>query len=223
MSIVTTNQGLSHIAFKSIIDSIDDIFGNNGKNAILKYAGIDASIITSLEYDTEKKIGIEDTTNLFMSIRDLMGTKGYSTLMYRGGILNINYTLELSEELRRLIDLEVTFDEKLNQVYSAYIESIGLFPDEALEFFPEKREILIHKKPYCNECEFVKNDKAKLERISKPGCSHVLGKIHQMGNIRPDLGSVTAEEIKCALIGDNECLFVVHYEFRYGNELNLSV
>ena len=211
MSIVTTNQGLSHIAFKSIIDSIDDIFGTNGKNAILRYAGIDESIITSLEYDTEKKIGIENTTNLYVSVRDVMGTKGYRTLMYRGGILNINYTLELSEKLRALINLETTFEEKLNQVYSAYIKTIGLSPDEVLEFFPEKRNIFVHRRSYCNECEFMIKDEARLDRILKPGCSHVLGEIHQAGNLRPDLGSVTVEEIKCALIGDDECLFVVHY------------
>ena len=129
MNIVKTNQGLSHVAFRSIIDSIEDILGTNGKNAILKYAGFGEFIENPLEYDNEKRVGIDYTTKLYMTIREIIGSKGYNTLMYRSGKLTTNNVLKHTEGLRALRDLDATFEEKLNQVYSAYIYTIGLTPE----------------------------------------------------------------------------------------------
>ena len=53
-----------------------------------------------------------------------------------------------------------------------------------------------------------------VEEIKRPGCANVLAAVHSVGNLRPDLVTVQAEEIKCSLIGDDECLFRAVYEIK---------
>ena len=81
------NMGLSYIAFMSVIDSMEEIIGVNGKNAILRYTGFEKLIDTPLEYTTEKRMAVEDGHRLYMGIREIIGNKGYNPLMFRGGIL----------------------------------------------------------------------------------------------------------------------------------------
>jgi len=211
---MTENKGLSYVAFMSIIDSMEEIIGINGKNAILRYTGFEKLIGNPLEYTTEKRMTVEDGHKLYMGIREIIGNKGYNPLMYRGGILTTKNVLSHSEGLRALADLEGDALEKLNQLYSAYIYTIGLKPEDVMEFNTEKKEILIHRRPSCNECDFVLKRKDMLEEIKRPGCANVLAAVYSVGNLRPDLVTVEADEIKCSLIGDDECLFRAVYEIK---------
>lgn len=53
-----------------------------------------------------------------------------------------------------------------------------------------------------------------MEEIKRRGCANVLEAVYSVGNLRPDLVTVQADEIKCGLIGDDECLFRVLYEIK---------
>ncbi len=207
-------MGLSYVAFMSVIDSMEEIIGVNGKNAILRYIGFEKLIDNPLEYTIQKRMAVEDGHRLYMGIREIIGNKGYNPLMFRGGVLATKNVLAHSEGLRALADLKGDGMEKLQQFYSSYIYTIGLTPEEVLEFNTEKSEILVHRRPSCNECDFVLKRKDLLEEIKRPGCANVLAAVYSVGNLRPDLVTVKADEIKCSLIGDDECLFRVLYEIK---------
>jgi hypothetical protein len=210
---MTETHAASHLVMRSVIDSIEEILGTNGKNSILNYSGFGHLIENPPEYDTEKRMKPEELPKVFIAIREIVGNKGYNSLLRRGGVLSIKNAISKSEPLQALVNLEAEPTEKLNQLYSAYLYNMGLNPDEVMESSPEKCEILIHRRPpYCNECGVVVEDKKILRDITKPGCAFIVGGVKQIGNLRPDLVTVEVEEIKCSLIGDDECLFRINYK-----------
>ena len=202
----------SHLVMRSVIDSIEEILGTNGKNSILNYSGFGHLIENPPEYDTEKRMKPEDLSKVFLAIREIVGNKGYNSLLLRAGVLAIKNAVSKSEPLQAIANLEAEPTEKLNQFYSAYLYNMRLNPDEVMESFPEKCEILIHRKPQCSECGIVVENKNIRKDIKKPGCAFTTGGIEQIGNIRPDLVTVEVEEIKCSLVGDDECLFRINYK-----------
>lgn len=205
--------GISHLGFKAILDGLEEILGLNGTRSILRYTGFQHLIEKPLEYDLGSRMEIEDTNKLFWGVREIVGNKGYNSLMYRGGILTIKAAHSHSEALQTIVSTEMEPEEKIKQLYAIYLHTIGLNSEEVVEFFPEKKELLIHRVG-CYECGHIFNNQEICKDITRPGCATILGGTHHVGNLRPDLVTVHAEEIKCRLLGHDECLFRVKYEFK---------
>jgi hypothetical protein len=204
--------GISHLGFRAIVDGLEEILGVNGTRSILRYTGFQNLIEKPLGYDLGSRMEVADTNRLFRGIREIVGNKGYNSLMYRGGMLTIKSAHAHSETVQAIVNQEATPEEKVNQLYSLYLGSIGLNLEQFVEFFPEKREMLIHRAG-CYECGDIFNDREMCKDITRPGCATILGGTYQVGNLRPDLVTVQAEEIKCRLMGHDECLYKVKYEF----------
>ena len=205
--------GISHLGFRAIIDGLEEILGLNGMRALLRYTGFQSLIEHPLEYDLGSRMEVADTNRLFRGIREIVGNKGYNSLMYRGGILTIKAAHSHSEALQTIVSTEMTPEEKIKQLYYIYLNTIGLKLEEVVEFFPEKKELLIHRVG-CYECGDIFKNREICKDITRPGCATILGGTYQVGNLRPDLVTAQAEEIKCRLMGHDECIFQVKYELK---------
>jgi hypothetical protein len=209
---MTEAKGITYLGFRSVLDSLDEHIGVNGKNAILRYVGMENFITDPPDYDGDKRLDDAQYKVLWPGIREIVGNKGYNSLIYRAGIMVINTALSHSEGLQAIVNLDVGPVEKMHQAYGAYLYNAGLDPEEVLKVDEDKQEIVIHR-PNCSECENVRKNEQLTRDITKPGCAFIRGAFYQLGNLRPDLFVVeTVSEVKCKLIGDDECLFVIKYE-----------
>jgi len=205
-------QGLTHLAFRGVLDSLEENLGVNGKNAILRYIGFESFITNPPDYDGEKRMAPEDNKTVWMGVREIIGNNGYNSLLYRAGIFLINKVLSMSQPLQAVVALEQEPIEKLKTIYSAYLYNIGLVPEQDLEIHTDKNLIVIHR-AQCNECEYVIKNPENLKGIMRPGCAFVQGGVFQVGNLRQDLYKVTSvSEETCRLLGADECLFHAKYE-----------
>jgi len=205
-------KGITYLGFRSVLDSLDEHIGVNGKNAILRYVGMENFIATPPDYDSDKRLDDSQYKRFWSGIREIVGNKGYSALIYRAGIMTVNTALTHSEGLKALVNLDAGPVEKIHQAYGAYLYNTGLDPTKLMEIDEDKQEIVIHR-PNCNECENIYKNEQLTRDINKPGCAFVRGAFYQLGNLRPDLFVVdTVRETKCKLLGDDECLFVIKYE-----------
>ena len=82
---MTIDNSLTHLAYRSCVDGIQDVLGENGKNSVLRFARLTDMIEEPVDYDPEARVPYEYVTKLFVGVRDLMGNSGYEVIMYRGG------------------------------------------------------------------------------------------------------------------------------------------
>lgn len=209
---MTTANSLTHLAYRSVVDAIEDILGKNGKNSVLRFAGLGWMVEKPVEYDPNARVSYDDVTRLYSGVREVIGNVGYDTIMYRGGTFTVKNILENSEPMRRLVAMDLNPVEKLKLGYKAYITNAGYDPEKTMEHFADKNEILIHR-PDCTECEEILKNGKRLEKISKPSCSFIRGLMFGIGNCFNEI-SVSVDEIKCRLLGGDECLYRIEYEVK---------
>lgn len=207
---MTKGKSLTHLSYRSVVDAIEDVLGKNGKNSVLRFAGLDWMIENPVDYDGEARVSIEDVTKLFFGVREIVGNRGYDVIMLRGGKSSVKNVLKHSEPMRNLIEMDFDPVEKLKLGYQAYITNAGYDPEKTMEHSSEKNEILIHR-PDCTECEEFIKDKDKLKEFTKHSCSFIRGIMQEIGNCFKEV-TVSAAEIKCRLLKDDECLFRINYK-----------
>jgi len=208
---MSTNNSLTHLAYRSLLDSVEDILGKNGKNSVLRFAKLEDMITDPPEYDSEKRVKYEAVTKLFLGVRDIVGHIGYETIMSRGGVYMVRMMLEHSEALRNLVSMEFDIVEKLKIAYSAYVKNAGYDPEKILEFLPEQRQIVIHRSD-CTECEGLVKDETRHKEFKKPSCAFMTGVMQGIGDCFKSEIRTSAREAKCRLVGDDECMYVITYE-----------
>lgn len=208
---MSRDNSLTHLAYRSLLDAVEDILGKNGKNSVLRFAKLDDMITTPPEYDPDKRVPYDAVSKLFFGVRDIVGHIGYETIMSRGGVYMVKMVVEHSEALRNLITMDFDIVEKLKIAYSAYVKNAGYDPEKTLEFLPDQQRILVHR-PDCTECEGLVRGENKLGEFKKPSCAFMTGVMKGIGECFKREIHTSACETKCRLIGDDECLFVITYE-----------
>ncbi len=209
---MTTANSLTHLAYRSVVDAIEDILGKNGKNSVLRFTGLDWMVENPVDYDPNARVSYEDVAKLYTGVREVIGNTGYDVIMYRGGIFAVQNILKHSEPMRQLVTMDFDPIEKLKLGYKAYVTNAGYDPDKTMEHFGDKNEILIHR-PDCTECEELLKKGDNLGKFTKPSCSFVKGLMQGIGNCFKEV-TVSADEVKCRLLGDDECLFSIKYEIK---------
>jgi len=207
---MSQNNSLTHLAYRSLLDSVEDILGKNGKNSVLRFAGLEEMITSPPEYDPDKRVAYDAVSKLFFGVRDIVGHVGYETIMSRGGVYMVRMMLEHSEALRNLVSMDFDIIEKLKIAYSAYVKNAGYDPEKILEFLPEQNQIRIHRAD-CTECEGIIHDEKQNAEFKKPSCAFMTGVMQGIGECFKSEIETSAEEVKCRLTGDDECLFVITY------------
>ena len=208
---MSRGSSLTHLAYRSLLDSVEDILGKNGKNSVLRFAKLEDMITNPPEYDPEKRVAYDAVSKLFLGVRDIVGNIGYETIMSRGGVYMVRMMVEHSEALRNLIDMDLDIVEKLKIAYSAYVRNAGYDPEEILEFLPDQQQIFIHRSD-CTECEEIIRDEQKRAEIQKPSCAFLTGAMKGIGACFKNEINTSVQETKCRLVGDDECLFVITYD-----------
>lgn len=165
-----------------------------------------------VDYDPDSRVAYDDVIRLFLGVREVIGNIGYDVIMYRGGMFAVKNIIKHSEPLQKLIEMDFDPVEKLKLGYRAYITNAGYDPEKTMEFFGDKNEILIHR-PDCTECEGLLEKGEKMEKFKKPSCSFINGLLQEIGNCFNEV-DVSSEEIKCRLMGDDECLFKIGYQIK---------
>jgi predicted hydrocarbon binding protein len=192
------------------VDAIEDVLGKNGKNSVLRFAGLGWMIENPVDYDPEARVAYEDVSRLFLGVREIVGDRGYNIIMNQGGKFAVKNIVSHSEPLQQLIEMDFDPVEKLKLGYRAYITNAGYDPETTMEHDSEKREILIHR-PDCTECEELLKDEERLKEFTKHSCSFLRGLMQEIGNCFKEV-TVSTAEIKCRLLGDEECLFRINYK-----------
>ena len=192
------------------MDGIEDILGKSGKNSVLNFAGLSWMVKNPVDYDPDARVAFEDVTRLFYGVREIVGNKGYDIIMFKGGVISVKNIVEHSVPLQNLITMELDPLEKLKLGYRAYITNAGYDPEKTMEHIRERNQILIHR-PDCTECEIYTKDSEKMKLFKDPSCSFIKGILHEIGNIFNET-KVTVNEVKCRLLGDDECLYKIDYE-----------
>lgn len=208
---MSRDNSLTHLAYRSLLDSVEDILGKNGKNSVLRFIKLEDMITNPPEYDPDKRVPYDAVSKLFLGVRDIVGHIGYETIMSRGGVYMVRMMVEHSEALRNLINMELDTVEKLKIAYSAYVRNAGYNPEEILEFPQDQQQILIHRSD-CTECEEIVSDEQKRNEVKKPSCAFMTGVMKGIGECFKSEIHTSARETKCRLVGDDECLFVVTYD-----------
>ncbi len=201
----------THLSYRSVVDAIEEVIGENGKKAVLRFTGLEHLIDDPVDYDPEARVPYEYVTKLFFGVREIMGNKGYNAVMYRGGLISVKNIVDHSEPLRALIAMELDPVEKLKMGYQAYVRNTGHDPEEILKHITESREILIHRAD-CSECNELVKMNEMIKGITKPGCFFIKGIMQGIGDSFKEEIAVMVEESKCRLIGDKECMFRIKYE-----------
>jgi predicted hydrocarbon binding protein len=203
--------GITRLAFRIILDSLEENIGANGKNAILNFTKLDQYIKDPPDYDPEGRISTEHHQRLWSGVRVILGNKGYNSIIYRAGITLINDAKKRNPAYQALIESEQPPVEKLVTLVSAYLYAIGLVPEESMEHHPNERSVIVHRVA-CSECVEVSQNEEITREITRPGCAYIVGAFTELSNIRQDLLKTTVEETQCKLMGAPECTFKMTYE-----------
>jgi len=204
-------KGITEMAFRCCIDSIDDILGTNGKNSVLQYAGLAEMIETPPNYDMETHVQPnEKVTNFFRALRVIMGDKGYNLLMFRAGVETIKTVVSHFKPFQDLVAMDMDINEKVRMGYFGYVSGSGDDPEETIEFHLDENKVIMHF-PHCNECEEMIKDKEQISGIEKPACAYVRGLVHGVAQVLGNL-KVESTEDTCRVLGGDECRFIVTYE-----------
>jgi len=210
---MTTDTSLTHLVYRSCVDAIQDVLGENGKNSVLRFAGLEDLIENPVDYDPEKRVPYEFVTRLFIGVRDLLGNRGYGAIMFRAGGLAIENVLKHSEPLRNLVAMDYDPVEKLKLGYQAYVRNAGYDPEKTLEYLPEERQIINHR-PDCTECNEALAHKEIVSSITGPSCAFIRGLLKGIGNCFKKELSVEVEEVLCRFVGDPECRYRITYTLK---------
>jgi|GEM_PF-937112 len=204
-------KGITELAFRSLIDSIEDLMGTNGKNSVLKYAGLADLIESPPPYNMEVHVQPNEKVTKFMdAVREIMGDRGYNLLMFRAGKATIDTAVEHNEPFQQLMAMEIEIREKVRLAYFGYVDSTGDDVDETIEFHLDENTVMMHF-PHCNECEEMIKDKERVSGYTKPACAYVRGLVHRVLEILGDVKVASTEEA-CRVLGSHECRFVITFE-----------
>jgi predicted hydrocarbon binding protein len=204
-------RGITELAFRSCIDSIEDIMGANGKNSVLKYAGLAELIESPPSYNIEIHVQPNEKVTRFMSaVREIMGERGYNLLMFRAGKATIDTAVAHNEPFQQLMAMDIEMHEKVRLAYFGYVDSTGDDPDKTIEFHLDENTVIMHFF-HCNECEEMIKDAQKVAGYTKPACAYVRGVVHRVLEILGGV-TVTSTEETCRVLGSDECRFVITYE-----------
>ncbi len=210
---MTEGSSLTHVSYRSCVDAIEDVLGQNGKNSVLRFAGLAELIQNPVDYDPEARVPYEYITKLFLGVRDLLGNRGYGVVMYRGGTFAVKNILKHSVPLQSLVTMNFDPVEKLKLGYQAYVKNAGYDPEKTLEYLPEARQIVNHR-PDCTECNELTKDTGKAKDFTRPSCDFVRGVLQGIGECFEKELSVTVVEDKCRLLGDEQCTYRISYQLK---------
>jgi predicted hydrocarbon binding protein len=204
-------QGITRLGFRIVLDSLEENLGANGRNAILNYAKLSKYITDPPDYDPEQRISTEEYQRLWSGVREILGNKGYNSIIYRAGLTLISDAKKRNPAYQALIDSPQPPVEKLVTLISAYLYAIGMTPEHAMEHLPDQNSIMVHRAE-CNECIEVSTNHEITKEITRPGCSFIVGAFTELSNVRQDLVKAEVEETRCKLMGAPECTFKITYE-----------
>jgi len=210
---MTQGSSLTHLAYRSILDTLEEVLGRNGLVSVLRFAALEGMIENPPDYDPDSRVGHEDVTKLFSGVRDMMGDAGYGALMYRGGLKMVKNIVSHSAPLQALIEMDLDSVEKLKLGYSAYLSNAGYDPERIMEHHPEKSEIIINRKD-CTECDDLMQRAEKPKGITRPSCAFVRGIIQGIGDCFEREIEVYVVEDMCRLIGDDLCRYRAMYHVK---------
>ena len=210
---MTQGSSLTHLAYRCVLDMLEDVLGRNGMISVLRFANLEEMIENPPDYDPDARVGHEDVTKLFTGVRDIMGDAGYGAVMYRGGLVMVKTIVSHSAPLQALIEMELDPVEKLKMGYSAYLTNSGYDPEQLMEHLPEKREFVIHRED-CTECDDLIQSSKRPVGITRPSCAFIRGSLKGIGNCFEKEVEVSVVEEACRLVGDSECRYRVTYRVK---------
>jgi len=104
---MTQGSSLTHLAYRSVLDALEDVLGRNGMFSVLRFAQLEEMIETPPDYDPDARVKYEEVTKLFTGIRDILGNAGYGAVMFRGGLKTVMQVLANSAPLKALSEMDI--------------------------------------------------------------------------------------------------------------------
>lgn len=183
---------VSGIAVRTTIDSFEEILGTNGKNAVLKYAGLNQYVSEPPDYFEERTLDSIITAQLHSATHDLFGTNGVRALLYRAGRRLISVAIEKSRSIAELIE------KSPGAVFKTALDALCYHSAQTGVHYTEyddKIEVII---PECDVCVGV------IE--TEPFCHFWKGMLEEIASFDTRY-HYTVLEVKCKAMGDGACVF----------------
>lgn len=205
-------KGISELAFRSCIDTLVDILGENGKNSILRYAGLQDYITNPPAYNMEAIVTPNSIiTRFFKAIREIMGDRGYDTLMFRAGIQTVTVIVDHVPEFQSLIAMDMDPKERIKFAYLGYVTASKDDLEKTLELHLDQNEVIMHFGE-CNECWEIVEGRQGLSEFTRSSCSYVRGLVQQVAGVMREVTKVSCKEETCRMRGADECRFRITFE-----------
>ena len=210
---MTQGSSLTHLAYRSCLDAMEEVLGKNGLHSVLHYADLAEMIKNPPDYDPDARVNYEDIAKLFSGVTDIMGDAGSGAVMYRGGLAMVKAIVSHSAPLQALIEMELDPVEKLKMAYSAYLTNSGYDPEKLLEHLPEKDEIVIYRENRAESDDLITRD-GMPSGMTRSSCSFIRGCLKGIGDCFERELEVSVGEETCRFMGDNECGYRVAYRVK---------
>ena len=192
-----TDEGkmATNMSMRAAVDCVTEVMGENGARIIFRNAGIENLYNSPPPYDWNPCIPINQQTQLYIEIADLVGLKGALSIWRRIGYAGIKSANEIGHLLDSLKDLPP--DEKYNKAAGIISAAIGkgktlMGPAGVVEFDGFD----------CTLCSPYYNSEFHL-----PVCFVYTGLLQYVADMAYGKNKAQVVETKCKAKGDDTCYY----------------
>lgn len=182
---------VSNMVIRLLLDSTEDVMGENGMKALLNYAKMSHLFENKPDYTLDKNYTDEDYGALTSNWYKILGNSGAKALFRMIGKSSGKRAVQsgIFDSFKELYD-----EEKLFKMIELF--SIATGRGKALK----EGDVLIYDNPQCTACIHIKDE--------KPVCTALNGALDEFVGWAGIKGK-RAVETKCKAIGDDTCRFEI--------------
>jgi predicted hydrocarbon binding protein len=186
-----TEKTVSNMVIRVLLDSTEDVMGENGMKALLNYAKMSHLLENKPDYSTEKKYTDEEYGALTSNWYKVLGNSGGKALFRMIGKSSGKLAIQsgIFESFKELPD-----DEKLFKMIELFAIATGR--GKALK----EGDVVIYDNPQCTACVSIKDE--------SPVCTGLNGAFDEFMVWAKIKGRRTIET-KCKAMGYDTCRYEI--------------
>ena len=195
---MNTDDRVTALALRAVIDSYEEVLGLQGRNSILNYANLPDLILEPPPYSEDIDYPQEFVDRIIRSSLEVMGEAGTRAIVIRAGRKTIELVKNNSETIQALADSqEISGLDKMKAGLTYYARQINRKPD-----FEFSEDLIVFHNPGCTLCNGLKTE--------KPTCTYVSGVFEGLGLLIAGYPEIRCVETECKASGGAECRYEIY-------------
>lgn len=186
------------------LESIQEITGQGGLNAILNYAGLASLINNFPPDDLERAFDFANFSRVNQALTDIYGDRGGRGISLRVGRTTFNDMLKDYGEMAGVNDLAFKLLPKNEKIKFGLKAMVRVFSEKSdqISSLVEESDSFIYRVERCPVCWGRKN-------ADLPVCYYMVGLIQEGLHWVSGGNEFQVEETKCIAMGDRVCEFKI--------------